>query len=771
MGSLVPMVASTLVFCGASLAVGIGLTAVAGFRTWSWTAPGVGIAALMIVSSVAVRLPGHGDTAVIALVGLSLLGVVLGRRQARPSMSAVLVAAAAGSLVFLAALLPFFILGRTGILGVGFNNDLAFHLLWSEGLRNERVAEIFPVSDVYPLGPHALVATVAGLLQADLEDTMNGFLLAVPILTALVGLAALDHLKPASRVVAAVLVGLAFLPVAYYGQGSFKEPLQGLLVLCVALSLRELVNGASGAVLRAVPLSVLAAGSVYAYSYYALSWVLGVYVVGLLAVTFSGGSELRPRDLVSKRGMAVVGIFAVGLTALVAPELTRSVKLFSAAAFSPAETGAIAAQNTGNLGDLSISFLEVFGLWASSDFRYLATNVFYAGGLPALAFGAAVFGTLWSFRRRDVIPVVAAVVCLVIWARAASVESPYVAAKTLVIASPIVSLITLRAILDPDLTRALRGDARAALILARSAFVVAAGISAYLALSAANVGPSDHGRALREVSALIGDDSALFLGNDDFVRWHTRGRRVLPAVLGGTRALESLNKPWVERLPVDFDSLSSKQLNKHRYVITTAASYQSQAPLGFRLKHSNSVYRLWERYMPVHPHRILAEAAQPANELRCSRRRGQRLARRGGLGMPFPEVRTPLVGPRPLVPGQTQSVAFFLPEGRWSLSLQYTSPTPVLVAGPRVWAPLPANSDRFGPMWPAGTMVVDEAAANSPLRVYLAVGRTRFRWRGTVAEFGRMRATRVGSAPRQEPLGRLCGRDVDYYWTGSGGQG
>ena len=71
---------SALAVCAASIAAGAALCCRP--REWSWTAPPVGLAALMLLALVTVRLPGHGTTAAIA-VGLATIAavVVLVRRR------------------------------------------------------------------------------------------------------------------------------------------------------------------------------------------------------------------------------------------------------------------------------------------------------------------------------------------------------------------------------------------------------------------------------------------------------------------------------------------------------------------------------------------------------------------------------------------------------------------------------------------------------------------------------------------------------------------
>ena len=64
---------------------------------------------------------------------------------------------------------------------------------------------------------------------------------------------------------------------SYFAQGAFKEAMQALFVLAFALALREVARNPDwrGAPLRFVPAALIAVGTVYAYSYPGLVWLVG----------------------------------------------------------------------------------------------------------------------------------------------------------------------------------------------------------------------------------------------------------------------------------------------------------------------------------------------------------------------------------------------------------------------------------------------------------------------------------------------------------------
>ena len=169
--------------------------------------------------------------------------------------------ALAALLAALFAALPFIAADNIGILGVGLvNDDMASHLLLADWIREGFRPEPVLVDQGYPLGPHALVAGIGALLGASSIDVFAGLTLAIPALTALLAYSALDGLRAVPRVGAAALVALPYMAAAYLAQEAFKEPIIALFVLSWALLLPA-VRGWRDA----IPLGLLAAGTVYVY--------------------------------------------------------------------------------------------------------------------------------------------------------------------------------------------------------------------------------------------------------------------------------------------------------------------------------------------------------------------------------------------------------------------------------------------------------------------------------------------------------------------------
>ena len=544
--------ASMLAVLAVSAAVGQAVFAASGRRDWSWLSPAVGLAVCCAVAWAAVRLPGEGTAAAVAL-GLLLLGSLAvlapGRRELaaalRPGVPIALAAAALASL-------PFLLEMRFGILGTSLNPDMSQHLFAADRLVSGGEERL--ISQGYPLGPHALVVALSAL-GPSLVHGFGGLTLAVAVAASLAPLALLGDLAPGKRAAAALLVGLAYMASSYLVQGAFKETMQALFVLAFAIGLQQLAGDRLGGrthegrwrLLGGVPLAVIAAGSVYAYSFPGLAWLLGAFGIWALweiilarrsparglAHLLIGTRNVRRRAV---RALAPPAAVALGvLLVATAPELGRIADFADFETFDPEGAG------LGNLYN-PISPLEALGIWPSGDFRldpgagFAPAVAFWAGG--ALALAALGFGLRWWLRRgeRAVPAALAAATLLYLYALVAG--TPYQEAKAVAIAAPLAMLIAVRALLAeaPSLA-ALRSGDRNGLAVAGLAlsFCGAAAACSVLALANGPVGPSQWSPALTEFRGQLGQGSVLVVATDqlmddqrgaDLIAWELRGHRV-----------------------------------------------------------------------------------------------------------------------------------------------------------------------------------------------------------------------------------------------------
>ena len=226
---------SALAVCAASIAAGAALCCRS--REWSWTAPPVGLAAVILLALVAVRLPGHGTTAAIAIALAAIVSVVVVARRG-VALAPLAEGLPVGGVALAACSLPFVANDRIGELGAWINSDLAIHMAQADALRTLGSAAHI-TSSGYPNGPHALVAALASGLGVGSSAAFTGLLLATPVLTALTALGRSRWGRWYLRMPAAVLTGIPYLAVSYFAQGAFKEPLLALFFLGFVLTLRE----------------------------------------------------------------------------------------------------------------------------------------------------------------------------------------------------------------------------------------------------------------------------------------------------------------------------------------------------------------------------------------------------------------------------------------------------------------------------------------------------------------------------------------------------
>jgi hypothetical protein len=799
---LLGVYASAAVLIAASIAAGQAILALCGRREFSWLAGPVGLAALLVVGGIAIKLPGHGTAVAIALSVLVLASLAIlalerrapGGHAANPTHGRLALdrpaqlghrrssgahpglALAAAALALLVASIPFVVNGRIGILGVGLvNDDMASHLLIADWL-NTRVGQMPGLIDGgYPVGPHSLAAGLSEGLGTGLIEAFAGITLAIPALTALVAVEALRDLRPLPRILAAALVALPYLAAAYLAQGAFKEPIEALFLLAFALLLPSATT-----VRRGLPLAVIAAGAVYAYSFPALFWLLGAAAIYISVALIRGRRPAAP--IAGTRPAVVSGAaLAAGvLVLLIAPELGRIVDFTDFKAFRDSTI----SSGLGNLRH-QLSPLEALGVWPASDFRLSASAAsapapaFYLGALVA-AVALAVGLPRWIRRHSEALPAALAA-AVVIYLGALAFGTVYTSAKALAIAAPLIALISLGGLLGREPGRTVPW--RIALALALG---VGAALSSFLVLRQAPVAPQDHANQLAELRPHLQGRKVLFLGRDNFIAYELRGSRPFTAVRNyydPNYVRPNLRLKDVFR-KFDFDSVTPATLGRFPFVITTRAAYASGPPPAFEPLRATSDFVLWKRAGPVGERRTLAEGDRPGEPLDCSSSHGRRLSRGGGTATVF--VAPPVIGgtwsPSPTVEsGSVSSQVLTLPAGRWRISIQYDSTRALRIRAPGMDATLPANLDYRGsvPFHAAGQLSVRR---RGPVRFTVSVERPPLAGRllgaYSVAHLGTIAASPAagdrpngpipGAGERRVPLRRACDRYLDWFRSPGG---
>jgi hypothetical protein len=736
--------------------VGTATHVLAGVNDMPWVAPVSGLALLLSVSAAAALLPRQGFVNALPVVVVVVGAVaVLVSRAIRPP-----VAVAAPTLVITLALcsLPFLANWRFGPLGVGLNDDLAPHLAWADALRtgNEALFEQIRAG-AYPIGPHVLAAALGTLSLSDALAAFTALLLATQALTAVAALTVLSTQPLGRRVAASVAVGVTYLPIAYFAQGAFKEPLLALLILAFALVLQRAIDDSARRLRYVALLALFGAAAVSSYGYPGTFPLVAAATLAVFLSLFRRRGRLAARSVREVVVAGVVALVVIGVAIL--PQLERVLS------FAPFE----ASKTPGNLPE-RISGYAVLGVWRTADFRFVPPETFQAGVLGGAAAIAFLYGVLWWLARGRVAVPATAAATLVVWAVANKTESPYVSAKVLVMAAPTVILITASALIAID------SRAPALSALGKSAvaavFIAAAVTSSILVLRNAHVGPLDHANELKAIRGLIGDEPTLFLGQDDFAMWELQSPRLS---LGWEYTIPSkvpfaVRKSIVDGVPADFDSVDPASLDAFRYVVTVRTSYASSAPTNWKPVRRTRSYMVWRRDGPTRDRHILAEVGAPGALLDCDSRDGRKLSLQRGVAAVRP---TPVAASAPWaidgMPVASESFAFAplarqaerlidLPRGEWRVSLQYTSPVPLTIESPGFRTSMPANLDRPGPYWELGKL-----RGRGATTIAVRPEEPPFDLRTNVVGLGGLVATKSNEGVKMVALAEACGRYVDWY--------
>jgi len=736
---------SALIVCIASLSLGQAALRICGASRWSWMAAPVGISILMLLATPARYVPGRAMTTAVIIAALTVTSLLWCARapEHRPPLFGLITAAP----VALLALVPFIVAGRAGTLGVAFDNDMASHLAWVEAYMSQAVARISPLPAAYPMGSHAVVAAISSGLGIRTDLAFAGFTLALPVLSAWTALHVLRRPSRLGQLLVATVVGMPYLVAAFYGEGAFKEVLQAQLVLAVALWLDQPVPAAGR--LRWAPLALLVAGIVSVYSVAGLPWPVAFFGLWLVLRTVIRVHRDGARVVAAEFRRQLLGIaVALGvLLLLLVPQLSRLRDFY--------RTFRIPKTSLGNLAG-PLSKWEAFGVWNNPDFRFGATPAFNGGMLTAFVLALVIYGAVWSLKERRWMLPTAAGTAMLIWVFSAHTQSPYVAAKALVVLSPL--LLVVAALPLAERTQRMSIEWRVIMPILALALWASVSVASARALRISAVGPTSHLVQLRALRAQLHGEPTLFLGNDDFIVWELAGVPLSAPVVGYQTMPIPPQKAWQYSMTLDIDAVDTAVINSVDWVITNRDAAQSQLPSQLHLFRATPDYQLWHRTGVVAPRKILNEGQDAGAILDCRTAAGRAIIRGGGkAAVRRPTISYPVGG---ISPGNTAIVRLKLSPGAWDLGTEYFSPRPVTVSGPGgVLRRLPANLDRPGPRLPISRVLVP---ASGSLAITFHPDPNRFTPAGNVAWIGPFFATPVGTE-HVVPLRAACGKYVDWY--------
>jgi len=735
--------ASAALICAVSLLVGRAVLSLAGRREWSWLEPAVGFGAVLTVTGLLARAPGHGTSATLGLALLILAAVVvLWRLGVRPLSGQNRQRTNAGvpwreglpvALVVLVVLaIPFAVSGRWGLLGVGFNNDLGLHLAWAEWLRSGFGPEPDPG---YPLGPHGLAVATAVVPGIGLGQAFLGEIVAIGVMTGLTALGALRTLTPTPtrRTIAAALVALPYLAASYYAQAAFKELAEALLVLAFAIWLTQferLPGTWRERLLFVLPPLALMGGIFFSYSFAGIAWPVAILALWSLTLP-EVRQALRPRALL-RFLLRPTTLLAIAILAGLAVLVTLVGPFGFASSFNK-----VAGSNTYG----PVSPLEALGIWPASNYRLDAAGGARLPGLAgAVAILALLIGVAWWVRRREPTIPIALGAAWLLYLLSLPSAGDYSQAKALMIVSPLAMLVIARPLLEefPLPGGRGRGSAgpspllsagppppaplRAAWAVLAVAFIAGAVYSSFLALRDAPVGPPGHGSELEAFLPILHGQPVLYAGQDRYAAYELLGADThVPLVEFPDDAVSpNPEKPFDTGdaySPIDFDSFSRGTLDRFPYVITGRAAWNSQAPPNFERVDATPSYVLWKRTGPTPEDRhVLLEGTEAGAFAGCAAPEIRILLGGKGRAGLFPDA---VIGQKGawddgsiLGTGAETSQTLRLPAGSWNLSLQYFSPFDLTLSAPGFSEELKAALDgqrpntislgNNGQPWPAG---------------------------------------------------------------------
>ncbi len=814
--------ASAALICAVSLLVGRAVLSLAGRREWSWLEPAVGFGAVLTVTGLLARAPGHGTSATLGLAALVIAAAAVVWWLDYAAPGAWREGLPVALVVLLVLSIPFAISGHWGLLGVGFNNDLGLHLAWAEWLRSG----FGPAADPgYPLGPHGLAVATATVPGIGLGQAFLGEIIAIGVMTGLTALGALRQMTPGRRTLAAAMVALPYLAASYFAQAAFKETAEALLVLAFAIYLttfdsrrapesyrqsrggpspgtqqraRRDVPGDGPPLLWPLPPVALFGGIFFAYSFAGVAWPVAILALWSLTLP-EVRAALRPRALLR---------FLVRPTTLLAIAVLAGLAVL-VTVVGPFGFGGSFNKVAGSNTYGPVSPLEALGIWPTSNYRLdAAGGARYPGLAGAIAILALLIGVAWWARRRELtIPIALGAAWLLYLASLPS-AGDYSQAKALMILAPLAMLVIIRPLLEefprligrgrggpsPGTQQRARRDVpgdgpplprpltQTAWTLLAVAFIGGAIWSSFLALRDAPVGPPGHGSELKAFLPILHGQPVLYAGQDRYAAYELMGADThVPLVEFPDDAVSpNAEKPFDTGdaySPIDFDSFSRGTLDRFPYVITSRAAWNSQPPPNFERVEATASYVLWKQTgkTPEDRH-VLLEGTEAGALAGCAAPEIRILLANPGRASVFPGA---VIGHKSawedgsiLETGAEASQPLRLPAGRWNLSLQYFSPFDLTLSAPGFSEELGAALDgqrpntislgNNGQFWPAGRYESEGGKVRFTVAAAAASALQSLSGYDGKAYLGELVA--VPAKPhRRVPLGAACDRWIDSY--------
>lgn len=381
--------------------------------------------------------------AVLLLCLVSAAGFLSARRGIRRRLNPGL-PGVAGLGAYVLFMVPVLVAGHWLWAGYGFDDDTAVQFMLTASLKIHGTAALPPLDTMsayldtylgsgYPLGAHAELASLSGLLHTPPEVLYQGFLSS---LAALIAVAVAAASAPVIGKRSAALLGFAAAGANLFYQYALQGNIKEVATASMTIASFALVSAAvrarrawSGAAICAVPLAAVLCAFGVAGAPYVMAAVGGAALVIIVI------ERRLPR--VAWLGPGALGVGLIALCSI--PAIVEFSTLFSIA---KAVVGS--ANPAGNpLGELlrPLPISQMSGVWLSGDYR-LPIAAHPAAGLTNLASAVILLllipGVIVSVRRRDAGPLVAVVATALVLLIVVPRVTPYAVGKLYAIGSPVV---------------------------------------------------------------------------------------------------------------------------------------------------------------------------------------------------------------------------------------------------------------------------------------------------------------------------------------------
>jgi hypothetical protein len=579
--------------------------------------PGVGLASVVVISTLFTLRGGTAKFAAPACAGLAAAGFAIRVtrgpvRRVRGLIGALMLAAIAFVLLSASSLLS----GQASVEGYTSLDDSAIWLgLMSHVMESGRSLKGVPISSYgetlrvwlgsgYPVGSFLPLGMSAKLAHT---DPLAGYQAVISVYGAVLalGMAAVARQAVVTRPRAAVagLLSLgASVFLSYVAWGGIKEVATIALLPTIAVLIRTAWQQGPRAL---APLALVCAALVDMLGVNGMAWAAPAMLAGVI-----GALVVRRRAIAALAGAAVVLVIGC-LPAITTLSFLRQT--------TQGGTG-----SDSELGHLvrPLPLLQGAGLWPEVDFRFAPTHASLVHGLAAVCLAAMAAALVVAIARRNPDLLILAALTVVGCALAIRFGSPWIDAKALAIAGPVVLLgaATLA------FAHVRGGEALGRIAAAGLALVLIAGAAwSGIAVGAGTtVAPRARLAELRHVADIVGSAGPLLLLDPEIY-----GDRYLLRMAAPEGATDLRYRPvrmttgalFPELSTAEVDSVATSDLFVYPLLVRRRSPSASRPPAAYSMLWSGRFWEVWRRAPDAGPplsHVALGGGADPAAPASCA---------------------------------------------------------------------------------------------------------------------------------------------------------